>query len=114
MTMTPLFIERVAHNEPRGGGYEQFEQMYRQALADGREVRIDAGKRAEFGVRAGERAVVYVMEGSVRFEGDDTAAGPGDVVVFRRAGEGEGATVGIEADVPFVGVLVTGGEPPAH
>lgn len=112
--MTPLFIERVAHNEPRGGGYEQFEQMYRRALADGREVRIEAGKRAEYEVPPGQRAVVYVMEGSVRFEGDDTGAGPGDVVIFKAAEPGEGARVAMEADMPFVGVLVTGGEPPVH
>ena len=111
--MTPLFVERVARNEPHGGGYEQFEQMYRQALARGREVRIDAGKRAEYDVPAGERATVYVMEGAVRFEGDDTGAGPGDVVVFKAALPGEGAKVAMEADMPFVGVLVTGGEPPA-
>lgn len=112
--MTPLFVERVARNEPHGGGYEQFEQRYRQAMAGGREVRIDAGKRAEFDVPAGERAVVYVMEGAVRFEGDDTGAGPGDVVVFRRAQPGEGAKVAIEADMPFVGILVTGAEPPVQ
>ena len=83
-------------------------------MAGGREVRIDAGKRAEFDVPAGERAVVYVMEGAVRFEGDDTGAGPGDVVVFRRAQPGEGAKVAIEADMPFVGILVTGAEPPVQ
>ena len=111
--MTPLFIERVAHNEPHGGGYEQFEQMYRQALACGREVRIEAGKRAEFDVPAGNRAIVYVMEGSVRFEGDDTEAGPGDVVIFRPAGEVD-ARVAMEADMPFAGVLVTGRETALH
>jgi redox-sensitive bicupin YhaK (pirin superfamily) len=112
--MTPLFVERVARNDPHGGGYEQYEQQYRHALGEGREVRIEAGRRAEFDVAAGERAVVYVMEGGVRFEGDDTAAGPGDVVVFRRAEAGEDAKVAMEADTPFVGVLVTGGEPPAR
>jgi redox-sensitive bicupin YhaK (pirin superfamily) len=112
--MTPLFVERVARNEPHGGGYEQYEQQYRRALQQGREVRIAAGKRAEFGVPAGERATVYVMEGAVRFEGDDTAAGPGDVVIFKRAGAGEEARLAMEADLPFVGVLVTGGEPPAR
>jgi redox-sensitive bicupin YhaK (pirin superfamily) len=111
--MTPLFVERVARNEPHGGGYEQFEQMYRRALSDGREVRIAAGKRAEYDVPAGKQAVVYVMEGSVRFEGDDTAAGPGDVVTFQAAQPGEGAKVAMEADMPFVGVLVTGNEPRA-
>jgi redox-sensitive bicupin YhaK (pirin superfamily) len=111
--MTPLFIERVAHNEPHGGGYEQFEQMYRQALACGREVRIEAGKRAEFDVPAGNRAIVYVMEGSVRFEGDDTEAGPGDVVIFRPAGEDD-ARVAMEADLPFSGVIVTGREAALH
>ena len=111
--MTPLFIERVAHNEPHGGGYEQFEQMYRKALACGRELRIDAGKRAEFSVAAGERAVVYVMEGSVRFEGDDTEAGPGDVVIFQPAGARD-AKVGMQADMPFAGVLVMGRDAPLH
>lgn len=112
--MTPLFVERVAKNEPHGGGYEQYEQRYREALARGREVRIEAGKRAKYDVPAGERAVVYVMEGAVRFEGDDTGAGPGDVVVFHRAQPGEAAKVAMEADMPFVGVLVTGGEPPVQ
>ena len=112
--MTPLFIERVKHSKPQGAGYEQFEQMYRRALADGREVRIEAGKRAEYDVPAGKRAVMYVLEGSVRFEGDDTGAGPGDVVIFALAEPGEGAKVAMEADSPFTGVLVTGGEPPMH
>lgn len=111
--MTPLFIERVAHNEPHGGGYEQFEQMYRKALACGEEVRIEAGRRAEYGVPAGHRAIVYVMEGSVRFEGDDTEAGPGDVVIFRPAADGD-AMVAMEADLAFAGVLVRGSEAPLH
>jgi redox-sensitive bicupin YhaK (pirin superfamily) len=112
--MTSLFIERIAHNEPHGGGYEQFEQMYRKALACGREVRIEAGRRAEYDVPPGERAIVYVMEGSVRFEGDDTEAGPGDVVIFKTAAAGERAKVAMEADLPFTGVLVTGLEAPLH
>jgi hypothetical protein len=112
--MTPLFVERVARNEPHGGGYEQFEQRYREALARGREVRIDAGRRAEYDVPAGELAVVYVMEGAVRFEGDDTGAGPGDVVIFRRAQPGEAAKLAMEADMPFVGILVTGAESPVQ
>ena len=106
--MTPLFVERVTHPEPHGTGYEQFEQMYRRVLAAGSEISIDAGKRAEYEVPRGERAVLYVMEGSVRFESDDTEAGPGDVVELRAAPFEGRPVLGLQADLPFRGVLVTG------
>ena len=112
--MIPVFVDRIVRPQPNGSGYQPLEQAYREVLAEGREVRIEAGKRAEYKVPNGARAVVYVMEGAVRFEGDDTGAGPGDVVVFRRAQPGEGAKVAIEADMPFVGILVTGAEPPVQ
>lgn len=104
--MIPLFIERITRPEPNGAGYEQYEQRYRRVLQDGREIAIEAGKRAEFDVPSGTPATVYVMEGAVRFEGDDTAAGPGDVVQFRPASEQ--AFVGVQADTPFRGVIQLG------
>jgi redox-sensitive bicupin YhaK (pirin superfamily) len=107
--MNNLDIERIRHPEPRGAGFPQLEAEYRRVLHQGREIRIDAGKRAEYEVAAGDQAVVYVMEGSVRFEGDDTAAGQGDIVWFKPAPPGDGKSiVGIEADMAFRGVLVTG------
>ena len=105
--MTPLFVDRIVRPEPHGTGYEQFEQRYREAMRDGREVRVAAGRRAEYDVPAGSGAVVYVVEGAVRFEGDDTQAGPGDIVWFRAA-DRDGAVLGIEADAAFRGFLVTG------
>jgi redox-sensitive bicupin YhaK (pirin superfamily) len=106
--MIHVDIERIRHPEPRGAGHEQFEAQYRKALADGHEIRVEAGKRAEFEVPAGNRAVLYVLEGSVRLEGDDTPATEGDVVWFRAAPiDEEEAVVGVEADTPFRGVLVT-------
>lgn len=105
--MRPLFPERIVRPTPNGSGYEQLEQRYREVLCRGREIRIDAGKRAEYDVPAGQQAIVYVMEGSVRFEGDDTQAGPGEVVYFRIAQEPE-SKVGLEADLPFRGTLVIG------
>lgn len=107
--MTNLDIERIRRPEPHGAGFPQFEAQYRRALHHGREIRIEAGKRAEYEIPAGDRAIVYVMEGNVRFEGDDTAAAGGDVVWFKPAPAGDGrAMVGIEADIDFRGVLVTG------
>ena len=108
--MIPIFVDRIVRPEPNGSGYEQMEQRYREALAGAREVRIEAGKRAEFDVPRGERAVVYVMEGTVRFEGDDTAAGAGDLVYVQAADE-PGAKLGVEADMPFRGAVSIG---PAH
>lgn len=107
--MTPLFVDRVTRPEPHGAGFAQFEGEYRKALERGTEIRIDAGKRGEYPVAPGEGAVLYVLQGAVRFEGDDTPAGEGDTVWFKPAAAGENAArLGIEADMPFRGVLVTG------
>ena|SRR5688500_11206146 len=105
--MINVDIERIRRPEPRGGGYEQFEAQYRQALHEGREIQIDAGKRAEFEIPAGDRAVLYVIEGAGRLEGDDTPATQGDIVWFKPAPvDDEAAMLGVEADTPFRGVLV--------
>ena len=93
--MINVYVERISHNQPRG------------AVPQGREIRIEAGKRAEYPVAAGQQAVLYVIEGSVRLEGDDTAAGEGDTVYFKPPAPGDEAMVGVEADMPFRGVLVT-------
>jgi hypothetical protein len=50
-----------------------------------------------------------VLEGSVRFESDDTAALAGDTVLFRPVPEGEEGVIGIEADAAFRGLLAAGG-----
>ena len=105
--MIPVFVDRIVRPQPNGSGYQPLEQAYREVLAEGREVRIDAGKRAEFKVPNGARAVVYVIEGAVRFEGDDTAAGPGEIVWFKPAGDPD-AMLGVQADMPFRGTLVIG------
>ena len=62
---------------------------------------------AEYPVAPGQRAVLYALEGAGRIEGDDTAAGEGDTVFFKPPAGGEQAMVGVEADMPFRGVLVT-------
>ena len=80
-----LDIEAIEHLDQRGAGYAEHEQRLRRAYSAGREFRIEAGKRAEFTIAAGERAVVFVLEGAVRFEGDDTAAGEGDTIWFKPA-----------------------------
>jgi redox-sensitive bicupin YhaK (pirin superfamily) len=108
--MINVDIERIRRPEPRGGGHGQFEAQYRRALHDGQEIHIDAGKRAEFEIRAGDRAVLYVIEGAARLEGDDTPTTEGDIVWFRPAPlDEEPAFVGVEADTPFHGVLVIRG-----
>ena len=107
--MTNVDVERIRRPEPQGAGYEQLESQYRRVLQSGREIRIAAGKRAEFPVAAGERAVLYVIEGAVRFEGDDTPAGAGDIVWFKPPGAADqDARLGIEADFAFRGVLALG------
>ena len=102
-----LDIEIIQHRDNRGAGYAEHEQRLRRAYCAGREFRIEAGKRAEFTIAAGERAVVFVLEGAVRFEGDDTAAGEGDTIWFKPAPSGEPAVLGVEADLPARGILVS-------
>lgn len=105
--MIPVFVERIVRPQPNGSGYQPLEQAYREVLAEGREVRIEAGRRAEFRVPQGSRVVVYVIEGTVRFEGDDTAANPGEIVWFKASGEPD-AVLGMQADMAFRGTLVFG------
>lgn len=99
-----LFVDRIRHGEPRGQGFAAQEQEIREALNAGVEFAVEAGKRAEFEVPPGAHPVVYVLEGSVRFEGDDTAAFAGDVIWFRKANEA--GLVAVQADAPARGVLV--------
>jgi quercetin dioxygenase-like cupin family protein len=102
-----VFIERIEHQHSgNGAGYAGREQHLREAQAGGKEVRIEAGKRAEFHVPAGARAVVHVLEGSVRFEGDDTQAVAGDVVWFKPAAQGGPSLLGIEADTAARALVV--------
>jgi len=106
--MTNLDIERIRRPQPNGAGFPQLEAQYRRLLHEGREIRIAAGKRAEYPIPAGNRAVVYVMEGNVRFEGDDTAAAEGDIVWFKpSSADSAAACVAVEADTPFRGMLMT-------
>lgn len=103
-----VFIESIEHRD--GGAQDDAEHARRmtQAYTAGREFTIEAGKRAEFRVEPGERAVVYLLEGAVRFEGDDTPAGEGDTVWFKPAPQDETALLGIQADRPVRGILVAG------
>jgi redox-sensitive bicupin YhaK (pirin superfamily) len=101
-----LDIESIEHLQTDGTGFARHEQRLRQAYTAGREFRIEAGRRAEFTIGPGERAVVFLLEGSVRFEGDDTAAGEGDTVWFKPAPREEAALLGVEADRPARGILV--------
>ena len=102
-----LDIESIEHLDQRGAGYAEREQRLRRAYSLGREFRIAAGKRAEFPIAPGDRAVVFLLEGAARFEGDDTAAGEGDTIWFKPAPPGEPAMLGVEADLPVRGILVS-------
>jgi redox-sensitive bicupin YhaK (pirin superfamily) len=96
-----LDIERIRHPEPHGRGYAEYEQIIRQTMQGGQDFRVEAGKRKEFRISPGSCAVVYVVTGNVRFEGDDTAAAEGDIVWFKPVPEGsEPGVLGVEADTP--------------
>lgn len=70
------------------------------------DVRLEAGRRAEMAMPPGRAACLQVLEGSVRIEGDDTAALEGDVVWFKAPRtDGEPVLLGLEADTPFRGVV---------
>ena len=102
-----LFIDSI-HRGADALGKADDEQRIREAMAGGREIRIEAGKRAEFRMPPGSRPVVHVLEGTVRFEGDDTSAIAGDSVWFGPVPEGgEAGVIGIEADAPFVGLIAS-------
>ena len=101
-----LFVDSIHRPGGDGSGYAQEEQRLRAALPAGCEFRIEPGKRAEFRIEPGQCATVHVLEGSVRFEGDDTPALAGDIVRFKPAPEGDGAVLGVQADTVVRGVLV--------
>ena len=102
-----LFIDSI-HRGADAMGKADDEQRIRASLAEGREIRIEAGKRAEFRMPPGSRPVVHVLEGAVRFEGDDSAALAGDSVWFKPVPEGgEEGVIGIEADAAFVGLIAS-------
>ena len=97
-----VFVDRVLH------GAAGEEGRLAHARRAGREFRIEPGKRAEFRIGPGEQAVVYLLEGSARFEGDDSPALGGDAVWFKPAPQGGTALLGVQADTPVRGILVSG------
>lgn len=101
-----VFIERIQHAGPGGDSRAQPGEID-EALQSGREFSIEPGKRAEFEIAPGQRAVVYLLQGSARFEGDDTPAVGGDTVWFKPPPDGSGGLLGVEADTPVRGVLVS-------
>lgn len=109
-----LFIESIEHRDGEAPADAEHAQRMTQAYTAGREFTIEAGKRAEFEVEPGARAVVYLLEGAVRFEGDDTPAGEGDTVRFRPAPPDESALLGIQADRAARGILVAGRHKGSH
>lgn len=92
--MTPIFPDRIEGCAGRAPAVPE----------GGRDVRIEAGKRAEFAVPHGQRALLYVSEGGVRIEADDTQAAAGDLVWFQQATVDDGR-IGLQADGPFRGIL---------
>ena len=101
-----VFIESIEHQGHEAIDDAEHAQRMAQAYTAGCEFCIEAGKRAEFTVEPGACAVVYLLEGAVRFEGDDTPAGEGDTVWFKPAPQDETALLGIQADRPARGILV--------
>lgn len=71
------------------------------------DVRVNGGKRVELVVPPGYRAFLYVISGSGRIEGDDTAVKDEDVVWFKPAPtDGEEKTVlGLESDIDMRALL---------
>jgi redox-sensitive bicupin YhaK (pirin superfamily) len=64
------------------------------------DVRVAGEKRVEIPVPAGHRAFLYVLSGSGRIEGDDTAVKDEDVVWFKALPPGGApAVLGLEADI---------------
>ena len=102
--MTPIFPDRHLRPDPGGAGFESLEQRYREVFQGGREIAIESGKRAEFEVERGARAMLYVAEGGVRVEADDTQAAAGDILWFQPSPASDGR-IGLQADGPFRGVL---------
>jgi redox-sensitive bicupin YhaK (pirin superfamily) len=88
----------------RHDGLEQpHASLWPRTLLD---ARVRGGRRIELGVPRGYRAFLFVLEGSGRIEGDDTAVKDEDVVWFRPP-EGE-AVLGLEADIDMRALLVAG------
>ena len=64
------------------------------------DVKVAGEKRVEIEVPPGYRAFLYVLSGSGRIEGDDTAVKDEDVAWFRSVPrDGERAILGLEADI---------------
>ena len=73
------------------------------------EVSVASEKRVELEVAAGDQALLYVLSGGGRLEGDDTAIGQDDVVWFKPALAGARQMIGIEADTPLRALLFAAG-----
>ncbi|MGZ5106735.1 MAG: pirin-like C-terminal cupin domain-containing protein, partial [Usitatibacter sp.] len=70
------------------------------------DVRVAGERRVELEVPTGYRAFLYVLSGSGRIEGDDTAIKDEDVVWFTPAPEsGERVVLGLEADIALRALL---------
>jgi quercetin 2,3-dioxygenase len=71
------------------------------------EARVQRGKRVELEVPQGHRAFLYVVSGSGRIEGDDTAVTDEDVVWFKPVPDdsAERAVLGLEADIDLHALL---------
>ena len=73
------------------------------------EVRLKGEKRVELEVPPGYRAFLYVLSGSGRIEGDDTAVKDEDVVWFKPVPAGSApAILGLEADIDLRALLFAG------
>jgi redox-sensitive bicupin YhaK (pirin superfamily) len=90
------------------GRHEEIEQPHRSlwplTLLD---VRVAGGKRVELVVPPGYRAFLYVVTGSGRIEGDDTAVKDEDVVWFKAVPTDakEKAVLGLESDIDMRAIL---------
>jgi len=94
----------IAANAVRDGGaagaHVREGVGYRLRQYDGHlvDVSIAGEKRVELEVATGGRALLYVLSGGGRLEGDDTAIGEDDVVWFKPADGSDCRVIGIEAD----------------
>jgi redox-sensitive bicupin YhaK (pirin superfamily) len=118
--MSPRFEKWLDARAPvkRGAGYEVHVHAGRH---DGVEnpkaarrtllaIRVDACKRVEIEVPAGQRAFLVVVSGAGRLEGDDTAVATDDIVWFKTADRGEPVFLGLEADVELRALLYSEAE----
>ena len=67
------------------------------------DARLERGRRVELVVPRGHRAFLYVLEGSGRIEGDDTAVKDEDVVWFKPPARD--AIIGLECDIDMRALL---------